>query len=71
MPPLGLTLPPMELRDLISYLSDRNQKSLKLAKKKLKHGKEEGEELDEEESEECKLKLRRGAIVTEFARPSF
>ena len=52
MPPLGLTLPPMELRDLISYLSDRNQKSLKLAKKKLKHGKEEGEELDEEESEE-------------------
>ncbi|MEC7626981.1 MAG: HEAT repeat domain-containing protein [Verrucomicrobiota bacterium] len=52
MPPLGLTLPPMELRDLISYLSDRNQKSLKLAKKKLKHGKEEGEKLDEEESEE-------------------
>jgi hypothetical protein len=40
MPPLGLTLPPMELRDLISYLSDRNKKSIKLARKKLKHGKE-------------------------------
>ena len=52
MPPLGLTLPPMELRDLISYLSDRNKKSVKLARKKLKHGKESEKEEKVEDVEE-------------------
>ena len=71
MPPLGLTLPPMELRDLISYLSDHNQKNLKLAKKKLKHGKEEGEELMRKNRRSENSSCAEGAIVTEFAPPSF
>ena len=42
MPPLGLTLVPTDLRDLIAYLKSRNKKELlasKSGKKGLGHGK--------------------------------
>jgi len=38
MPALGLTLSPVDLRDLISYLGSRNKKTLALKRKALKHG---------------------------------
>ena len=38
MPPLGLTLSPTDLRDLISYLSSRNKKNLAMKRRANKHG---------------------------------
>jgi quinoprotein glucose dehydrogenase len=39
MPPLGLTLPPADLRNLIEYLKTRNKETLAKAKKSEEHGK--------------------------------
>jgi putative heme-binding domain-containing protein len=39
MPPLGLTLSPVDLRDLIGFLQSRNKETLAEAKKADEHGK--------------------------------
>jgi quinoprotein glucose dehydrogenase len=38
MPPLGLTLNPNDLRDLIAYLGSRNQESISRLKRETDHG---------------------------------